>query len=495
MSKVVAIWNPDTGIQELHPYDRSRPNSLEGIKNSWASLSDSLKHSSLLNEFRERLDREWSIETGAFEKVYELDRGVTITLIEQGFKAELIYHGATNKPVDFVVNVLRDQYEAIESIRDFVARKTPLTTSYVKQLHALLLSSQSETDAVVLGASEREPARYIKIPLLKGEWKQQPNSPDRDGVKYEYCPPVQVASEMDRLIRLANEYDSSGVSPDMLAAWLHHRFAQIHPFQDGNGRVARALASYVFLRAGLFPLIIQRNEPAYIPALEKADNGDLSPLIDLFGAIQRQYFLKASQISEQLFAPENELEVLLTQLEQNAAQDRAALDAQLRTVFALSDKLLLTCIDQFRNIENRLVTILQSKAPAAWSNLAQSTQERAHYFHAQIVKHAREHYSYYANMNEDARWVALTLTWTRKAKIVFPFHALGRPFSGSMVCAPFIEFRETSDSQDAQVNSTPIAKEAFVFHHSDKTEALATRFQPWLQLALNAAIAELARNL
>ena len=34
------------------------------------------------------------------------------------------------------------------------------------------------------------------------------------------------------------------------ATWLHHRFTQIHPFQDGNGRVARALASLVFF-AGL----------------------------------------------------------------------------------------------------------------------------------------------------------------------------------------------------------------------------------------------------
>jgi Fic family protein len=44
------------------------------------------------------------------------------------------------------------------------------------------------------------------------------------------------------------------------AAWLHHRFTQIHPFADGNGQVARAIASLVFIEAGWFPLILKRDE-------------------------------------------------------------------------------------------------------------------------------------------------------------------------------------------------------------------------------------------
>jgi|GEM_PF-6737520 len=31
--------------------------------------------------------------------------------------------------------------------------------------------------------------------------------------------------------------------PLLVAAWLHHQFVQIHPFQDGNGRVTRALVA------------------------------------------------------------------------------------------------------------------------------------------------------------------------------------------------------------------------------------------------------------
>ena len=38
------------------------------------------------------------------------------------------------------------------------------------------------------------------------------------------------------------------VAPEVEAAWLHHRFTQIHPFQDGNGRIARALATLIFVK-------------------------------------------------------------------------------------------------------------------------------------------------------------------------------------------------------------------------------------------------------
>jgi Fic family protein len=83
------------------------------------------------------------------------------------------------------------------------------------------------------------------------------------------------------------------------AARLHHRFTQIHPFADGNGRMARALASLVFIKAGWFPLIIRRDDPQrrYIEALEKADAGDLRRLIAIFVESQRAALIDASEIA------------------------------------------------------------------------------------------------------------------------------------------------------------------------------------------------------
>jgi Fic family protein len=74
---------------------------------------------------------------------------------------------------------------------------------------------------------------------------------------------------------------------------LHHRFTQTHPFQDGNGRVARTLASLIFIRQGLFPIVITRNDrQEYINASEAADKGELTGLVNLFSRLQEKILIK-----------------------------------------------------------------------------------------------------------------------------------------------------------------------------------------------------------
>ena len=139
-----------------------------------------------------------------------------------------------------------------------------------------------------------------RVELIRGAYKQWPNNPLRpDGSIHEYCPPEHVAAEMDRLIELHEAHVS--VAPEVEAAWLHHRFTQIHPFQDGNGRIARALATLVFVKAGWFPLVV-RNEGRvrYLDALERADGGDLRELVRLFAGLQEDELLKALSMEPSL---------------------------------------------------------------------------------------------------------------------------------------------------------------------------------------------------
>ena len=71
----------------------------------------------------------------------------------------------------------------------------------------------------------------------------------------------------------------------LVAAWLHHRFAQIHPFADGNGRVTRALVTWhLFL-----PIVVTRYDRSdYINALEAAADGDLKPLVAYTTGLHRR---------------------------------------------------------------------------------------------------------------------------------------------------------------------------------------------------------------
>ncbi|MDF5727958.1 MAG: Fic family protein [Rhizonema sp. PD38] len=130
---------------------------------------------------------------------------------------------------------------------------------------------------------------------------------------HEYCHPMQVQSEMESLVRMHLEHIHLCVPPEIEAAWLHHRFAQIHPFQDGNGRVARALASLIFIKAGWFPLVINRDlRNEYIDALEEADKGNLTSLVNLFAKIQKKAFVKALSLSENVLSDYKPLKQLIS---------------------------------------------------------------------------------------------------------------------------------------------------------------------------------------
>ena len=72
-------------------------------------------------------------------------------------------------------------------------------------------------------------------------------------------------------------------------AAVARRFLQIHPFEDGNGRVGRAISSLVLIEDGWLPLTVTRTDRlSYIDALRAADAGDLGSLVRLVGTLQRQ---------------------------------------------------------------------------------------------------------------------------------------------------------------------------------------------------------------
>jgi fido (protein-threonine AMPylation protein) len=283
-------WRP---ISDLGSDPKSLTDGeLESLRRIWADQKKDLTERGVLDEFDKRLRREWSIETGIIENVYTLDHGVTRTLIEKGIDAALIPHGASDRDSALVARIIQDHYDALQGMFGFVGGQRLLSTGYVKELHAALLRNQ-DTHTVV-----DQFGKAFEKQLEKGKYKSAPNSPTRaDGSVHEYSPPEHVASEMDRLLLMHAEHEAQGIPTEVEAAWLHHRFAQIHPFADGNGRVARAIASLVFIKAGWFPLIVKRDEwTRYIEALEKADSDDLRPLAAMFVEAQRNAVIQATEV-------------------------------------------------------------------------------------------------------------------------------------------------------------------------------------------------------
>lgn len=172
---------------------------------------------------------------------------------------------------------------------DYVGRKKVLTLVYIRQMHEVFTRHQDTTEGVL------EDGSYVQVPLLKGQWKKWVNNPEqKDKTIHEYCPPEQVQIEMERLISLHKKHNKLNVRPEVEAAFLHHRFTQIHPFQDGNGRIARALASLIFIQSNGFPFVVGQDERKdYIDSLEAADNGEIVLLQKFMTEKQKDFLYKA----------------------------------------------------------------------------------------------------------------------------------------------------------------------------------------------------------
>ncbi|MEA3458035.1 MAG: Fic family protein, partial [Candidatus Thermoplasmatota archaeon] len=84
-----------------------------------------------------------------------------------------------------------------------------------------------------------------------------------------------------KIVRLIDEYIQNiqklKLQTIKKAAYIHHEFVRIHPFLDGNGRVARLLTNFYLMKQGYPPIVIQKEDRKnYYKSLNKADHGNLS---------------------------------------------------------------------------------------------------------------------------------------------------------------------------------------------------------------------------
>jgi len=87
------------------------------------------------------------------------------------------------------------------------------------------------------------------------------------------------------LKELANWYEKNkkNYHPIVLAAVVHNQFENVHPFQDGNGRIGRLLLNNILLKNGMPPVNIElKNRGEYYSALQAYQKeGNLRPTIEL----------------------------------------------------------------------------------------------------------------------------------------------------------------------------------------------------------------------
>ena len=101
-------------------------------------------------------------------------------------------------------------------------------------------------------------------------------------VLHRGAPSKQVKQLLEELFKWYSQHKNK-YPPIVLAAVVHNQFENIHPFQDGNGRVGRLLLNNILLKHGLPPLNIElKNRLEYYATLQAFENKhNLRPSIEL----------------------------------------------------------------------------------------------------------------------------------------------------------------------------------------------------------------------
>ncbi len=143
------------------------------------------------------------------------------------------------------------------------------TENYIQQLHSILLK-YSDKDSRHRGSYKKFP-NNVEAFDHKGKSK---------GIIFQTTTPLETPQLIKKLIDWANsEIANKDLHPLLVIATFVIVFLHIHPFQDGNGRLSRALTTLLLLKSGYthvsyssFERIIEEHKDAYYLALRRGQS-------------------------------------------------------------------------------------------------------------------------------------------------------------------------------------------------------------------------------
>lgn len=210
---------------------------------------------------------QWTYNSNAIE-------GNTLTYKETSF---YLLRGLTAKGKSLQEHLeISNHKDAITFLEKIVQEKNfKISEKFIREIQQILFNGIHQ---IKIGA----PGREQTIPITGGSYKDQDNHVLRqDGTIHYYTPAVAVSAEMKKLINWCQQ-NWNKVHALELAAQTHYELVKIHPFTDGNGRVARLIMNLILMCKGFPPAIIKNNEKlTYYDSLEKADKGNLKPFIKI----------------------------------------------------------------------------------------------------------------------------------------------------------------------------------------------------------------------
>ncbi len=207
-----------------------------------------------------RLD--WNYHSNAIEG-NTLTHGETKVFLLEGLTAQ-------GKPLKDHLDI-RGHNEVIDFLFSFIQRKSELSEAAIREMHKILLVETYKAESITPDGKPSE--KWIKL----GEYKDTPNQVTTGTGKIRrFALPQDTPAKMGELMKwFRDESASRTLHPTLVASFFHHQFVHIHPFDDGNGRMARILMNLLLMQHGYPPVVIKVEErQRYFAALARADEGE-----------------------------------------------------------------------------------------------------------------------------------------------------------------------------------------------------------------------------
>ena len=234
-----------------------RMGRIEELYQEWQSLQP------IKEEYLQRLNRKFMLEFNYNSNHIE---GNTLTY---GQTELLLLFG---KVVDAAnmkdLEDMKASNVGLHMMQEQAVSEYPLTESFIRQLHQTILREDYTVYRQLPGGQQTS---YV---VHAGVYKTRPNSViTRTGDRFEYASPEETPALMTDLVEWYREEEQKGeLTLAELCALFHYRYIRIHPFEDGNGRIARLLVNFILTRHH-YPMIVVKSadKESYLNALSTCD--------------------------------------------------------------------------------------------------------------------------------------------------------------------------------------------------------------------------------
>jgi Fic family protein len=306
----------------------------------------------------QKLRLDWNYHSNAIEG-NSLNYGETVAFLMHGVTAK-------GKPLKDYLDI-RGHNEAIEFLMTLIKSDNELTEADIRSIHSMILVEPYEVDAITQDGNKTK--RRISL----GSYKTMPNHVrTATGEMHYYATPQETPIKMHDLMEwYKSAKQNTDIHPLVIAAIFHHKFVEIHPFDDGNGRLARLLMNLILMQNHFQPAVIRQNDRSnYYSTLSQADAGDLEPFTEYIGEAlvhSMEIYLKGAT-GESIEEPDDlDKELLLFKKELEGKEEKLkierSIDVQIELynysfkelIFGLNN-LISKFKDMFLTVEESLIT-------------------------------------------------------------------------------------------------------------------------------------------